>query len=476
MELITVNFSGKVRKEILGGREHLVAQMTMIVPGVLNGSQGPLLYPPEEVAKNAQAWNGIPLTLGHPESKSARDPSVINAVGLGTVYNAHIDGLNLVAEGWFDVERTQTIENSVFSALVAGDQIELSTGLYIDKEPVDNGEWNGTTYTHKVKNFKPDHLAILIDQRGACSLEEGCGVNNKLSDEDKRDLLRVKLHSRLGLDENDFLFIVAVFKNSVIYEHKNTLFDQKFSMNGVNDVELSMDSPVSVKRMTSFEPVSNAPNKEDDSMSKLTDDQRSSIVKELVSNCDCWKEDDAETLNGFSDDKLVALQNQSKELAKSQEFESVVNAAKMGFEDKDGNHIAFNSENQEWTTTPKKVEEPTTNSNKAPKPMTTEEWYAQAPEEVRNTFAYAKSIENKERESLIAKLVKYTPEDQKEAVANEFRKDSIERLRKLEAIVPERVEPVKRPSYAGSSVPTENFRVDNDLGDDLLELPNMDFD
>ena len=56
METVVANFSGKARRETWDGREYLVAPATLIVPGVLNGSQGPLFYPPDE--RNDRACNG----------------------------------------------------------------------------------------------------------------------------------------------------------------------------------------------------------------------------------------------------------------------------------------------------------------------------------------------------------------------------------------------------------------------------------
>ena len=52
MERVTANLSGAVRRAKLHGREHIVSPIVLINPGVLNGSQGPLLYPVDEVAKD----------------------------------------------------------------------------------------------------------------------------------------------------------------------------------------------------------------------------------------------------------------------------------------------------------------------------------------------------------------------------------------------------------------------------------------
>src|SRR5690606_32500277 len=93
LEQLTANFAGNVRREILDGREYLVAPLTMLVPGVLNGSQGPLFYPPQEVIKNPLSWNGMPIVVNHPvdgagNPVSARSPEVLRKYGIGTVFNA----------------------------------------------------------------------------------------------------------------------------------------------------------------------------------------------------------------------------------------------------------------------------------------------------------------------------------------------------------------------------------------------------
>ena len=69
MQYLTYNQRMRiVRREMLNGREHIVAPVRMLVPGVLNGSQGPGYYPPEEVAKNPTDWDHSPITINHPDT------------------------------------------------------------------------------------------------------------------------------------------------------------------------------------------------------------------------------------------------------------------------------------------------------------------------------------------------------------------------------------------------------------------------
>jgi hypothetical protein len=160
------------RYEHRDGRDYLVAPLVMIVSGVLSGSRGPLLYPIEELQRTAELWNSVPILLGH----HAASPEAIARYGLGTIRNARVIRDKLVADGWFDVEAVSRLSPTLLDTLVSGGVVELSTGLSIDADPTE-GIVNGVYYHAIARQYRPDHLAILIDQRGACSINDGCGVH-----------------------------------------------------------------------------------------------------------------------------------------------------------------------------------------------------------------------------------------------------------------------------------------------------------
>ena len=195
MQYLAINRTGNYRKATLNGKEHYVVPVAMIVPGVLPGSKGKLFYPSEEIAKNYDAWNGMPLVVNHPmvngRPVSARSATILESHGIGVVLNAKINSNHkLVAEGWFDIEKTNLIEPRIISAIERGEQIELSTGLFTENIPVKNAQaavYNGKQYTHVAKNYRPDHLAILMDELGACSIKDGCGVGVLNSSKKKKN-------------------------------------------------------------------------------------------------------------------------------------------------------------------------------------------------------------------------------------------------------------------------------------------------
>jgi hypothetical protein len=184
METLVANLAGRTRRERWLGRDYVVAPLTLIVPGVLPGSKGPLYYPPDEVAREPDSWNHVPIVVYHPifngSPTTARRPDVLEKQGVGYVFNAGYRG-KLRAEGWFDIERTKAVDPRVLLALEKGEPFELSTGLYTDNEPAPGGSvFNGASgprpYTYIARNYRPDHLAVLPDRKGACSVADGCGV------------------------------------------------------------------------------------------------------------------------------------------------------------------------------------------------------------------------------------------------------------------------------------------------------------
>lgn len=180
--LFNLRTSGRVRRATRNGRTYLVAPATILVPGVLAGSEGPLYYPKSEIAANPGVWNDTPIVVYHPTENgrhvAARSPNVLDKYKIGRVYNDHTTnkGTRRV-EAWFDEERTKAVDKRIHKSLLKGAPIELSTGLYTKNEYRD-GTYKGKGYTAIARNYLPDHLAILPDQIGACSIKDGCGVFN----------------------------------------------------------------------------------------------------------------------------------------------------------------------------------------------------------------------------------------------------------------------------------------------------------
>lgn len=182
LEEIVFNLSPSVRRVQENGITYLVAPATSIVPGVLAGSKGPLLYEPGHIQAAVPDWDGVPITVYHPSDPITGEPlqsgdlGVWERQGVGEVRKTTYNG-KLQHELWFDENRTERIDPRVRNALLRGEPIELSTGLYTKNVPSPLGSSHkGRLYTAYARNHVPDHMAILPDQRGACSRQDGCGV------------------------------------------------------------------------------------------------------------------------------------------------------------------------------------------------------------------------------------------------------------------------------------------------------------
>jgi hypothetical protein len=170
----------KYRIKELEGRPHIVCPAVLGISGVWNGSKGPLLYTADDLAASASLWNGKPVVVYHPRMNTsgiAGDPNIFTHQKIGTVFNARFDRKTraLKAECWIDPQRAAVVDQRVLDAIEDGEPMEVSTGLFTENEPT-SGVHNGRGFIAIARNYLPDHLAILPDEKGACSIEMGAGL------------------------------------------------------------------------------------------------------------------------------------------------------------------------------------------------------------------------------------------------------------------------------------------------------------
>ena len=177
--ILFVNSEYTVRREERNGKSYIVVPVTMMVEGVHNGNHGPLYHPAEELGAAADAWNGVPVTISHPESGgeyiSAQVPGILEEYGVGVIADARMDGGRLRAEAWIEEKKISQKSPEALQLIDSGELMEVSAGLFSEDEVV-TGEWNGETYNAISRNHSPDHLALLPGEIGACSIDDGCGV------------------------------------------------------------------------------------------------------------------------------------------------------------------------------------------------------------------------------------------------------------------------------------------------------------
>lgn len=180
------------RFENFEGRRHIVVPVVMARSDVpMNGG----LIPPEELVPFA--WNGVPVTVGHPERNGshieANSPEVLQEWAVGRIFNAYLDGVKLKAEAWIDVQKAEKVHPGLLKMLQSGAKIDVSTGYFCDAEPA-AGRVNGRAYQELHRNLRPEHLALLPNEEGACNFADGCGVR---TNSQQRRKVAMKLNAAL---------------------------------------------------------------------------------------------------------------------------------------------------------------------------------------------------------------------------------------------------------------------------------------
>jgi len=277
----------QIREETFEGRRYLVVPVVMMVEGVHEGSRGPLLHTAEELSRYTSVWNGIPITIHHPQQEgqyvSANSPELLE-MSVGRVFNTYMDGNKLKAEAWLDSSRLLAFSPEAAEYIRQGKPLEVSVGVFndeIDKE----GEWQDEHYTAIATNHRPDHLALLPGGRGACSWQDGCGIRVNEKGGNMKDDLKESLKSlnkqgysvipivnkqgyqelmnslRAKLDAMDtpdrMYFLVEVYDDSMVYEVRNretegsTLYKRGYSVSEQGEVSLE-ENPAEVRRKIEF--------------------------------------------------------------------------------------------------------------------------------------------------------------------------------------------------------------------------------
>lgn len=198
----------------LRGQKHLVAPVVAVAEGILNGGYLPF----REIQKSAPGWNGVPITVNHPEDANgnfvpANQAETLEDYQIGRFLDVEatepkLEGnlwINLASVKWL-TENTEELGEEAKQAVTMlkdGDPLEVSTG-YFHAEANQSGEFDGQTFETTQVDLLPDHLAVLPNAEGACNWEgdstaSGCGAPRTNS---ARDSVRA-FAANLGLIDDD---------------------------------------------------------------------------------------------------------------------------------------------------------------------------------------------------------------------------------------------------------------------------------
>lgn len=467
METIVFNLDTKlVQEDTMDGRVYFVAPVVLMTEGVHNGSLGPLFYSASELEKWTPSWNHKPIVINHPADGNPCTKDYLKTNKIGFILNAKWDGKQR-AEAWIDKSKSYLVDKRVYNAVQSGKIMEVSTGLYIDFVPSD-GDWNGEKYIGAAVNHRPDHLAVLPDSVGACSVADGAGllqvnknfslvknnvdgsllgviISDKIKDYLISDLLNYNICVALNdllLKKNDGCDIVLedIVSNCVIYRKGRDLYNQQFIVDN-NKVEL-IGSPCLVDRIIVY-------NKRKESSVSKAD-----LVANLVGS----------DLLGLSDDDKTWLDS----LTEEQLSKLVPNSDAIVFKNKDDLDKFVDEKVKQAIESYKETISKTNNTSNNQK-KTVQEYLNDMPDELRSIYNEAMAALNHEKQLLIDAVVSNKN--------NKFTKDELARmnldtLRKLASIAVSEDEPVIKNNFIGLGLLPVNLSKGST--DDLLAVPSYD--
>jgi len=166
----------KIRTEKRNERDVIIVPSATLPFGVVM-NRG--LYPADEIQKSYASLNRKPAPAGHPmvngKYVSAMEPEAINEYWIGAWNeNVRIEGNRVMLDKVIDVARAKESEKgrALLEAINKGEPIHTSTGLLLEPEMVDNQE----DYDWIARNMDFDHDAILLNEPGAATPEQGVGM------------------------------------------------------------------------------------------------------------------------------------------------------------------------------------------------------------------------------------------------------------------------------------------------------------
>jgi hypothetical protein len=184
--LTVVNSASNITTETIDGKSHIVVRgITPVVDDIVMNRK---LYPAAEIEKAYNTLERNPMPLGHPKVDgkhvSARDVRAVNNYHVGAWLQnvSHKDG-KVTGDMYVDRQYAESSEKGKrlinrLDEMVAGsnsEPIHISTGLLYSGIAA-NGESKGKKYNEIATNMMFDHVAVLLDEPGAGTPEEGVGI------------------------------------------------------------------------------------------------------------------------------------------------------------------------------------------------------------------------------------------------------------------------------------------------------------
>lgn len=234
MKTVRVNIrtlanAGAIRREKRNGRDVVIVPSATLPDNVVMNS---IMYPADEIEKSFSSLERTPAPLGHPTINgkfvSARDPEGINLGWIGA-WNENVRRENgrVFLDKVIDVETANRSEGGkrVLEAIEKGGPIHTSTGLLAMLDAA-NGD---VDYKHIARSLEFDHDAILLDELGAATPDQGVGmlvnakgeqeeveVINSIIEDADRDMDWAVEHLARALERREKASVLERFKTAIL--------------------------------------------------------------------------------------------------------------------------------------------------------------------------------------------------------------------------------------------------------------------
>jgi len=342
---ICVNFALKGYTpllEVINEVPHYVVPVVMMIEGVHNGSGGRTYHSSQELSNSVELWQNIPVTIHHPvigdEFVSVNEDGIKEEYVVGYISEAIMKDNKLTATLKLNCERLNEISPETAQAIQNGNIMEVSIGVFTDNEEKE-GEWNGETYERIAHNHRPDHLALLPGEVGACSVKDGCGLRVNNEKEGGTNVNEVTVNSEMlkhlnkegfavvpiminqegfsaimnriynmlnGMDSQGvYYYLEEAYDGYLIYnkrteDGKSELYKQTYQTNADGTIELTGE-PVKVMRKIEYIQVNN---EKEEEMCEPCKERVNELIAHESTHFD---ETDREWLEALTEDKLDKL-------------------------------------------------------------------------------------------------------------------------------------------------------------------------
>ncbi len=190
--MIGNRINGRITNKNLFGKPHIIIEGCGSIVGdsVMNGR----FYPLSEVRKipdNTPQW--IPAPFDHPGDENGNFIPSYHPLAITQNYggvwsgNYRMDGDLLIRDIAINIEVAQQSEKGreLLRRIDAGEDVDTSTGLLFIPVDGDGYAPDGEPFGCTVTSPTLDHDAILLDQQGAATSNEGVGIFANSSDENE---------------------------------------------------------------------------------------------------------------------------------------------------------------------------------------------------------------------------------------------------------------------------------------------------